>query len=723
MPELEIQHQMLKGLRKGIIFSAAGLLGFSSIITQVLLLRGLLSALTGNELLIGILLSNWLLLTGIGAYVGRFIKESHIDGSIRILQSLIAVIPILSILALFRSRYLLFSPGIELNLQEVMIYSFLLLAPFCLISGFLFNLYVSYVQKHRQIHSLAKIYSIESAGSFVGGLFSAFILINYLKIYNSLLLILVLNMGISMLFSFIQLRKTFIISTLLQLVVTIILILLVPKQLDISRMFPGQKLILNKESNYGSVAVTETGNQLNFYENGAILFSTNTRKINEEIIHYSFSLHDQPGKILIISGNIKALHEEIEKYENTEINYIEMNPEVLKAQQKLLDSTNNFLETSINFHIEDPMHFLKNNSVKYDLIIMNLPPPSSALISRFYSNSFFTEVKKHLGKEGIFSFSLPAAENYAGDRLLDLFSSIFNTLKEEFKEVRIISGQKTYFLSSQAKLEGSLLARTKQLETDNHYVNEHYINEDLLMMRSKLLQESFIHEAPLNKDLRPVAYYYQLKGWLHANKIEIIYLLITLIVCIFLALIISTPINFALFTGGFAAASTEFIIIFAFQVIYAYVYQFIGLIIAVFMLGLYLGSSRWASRKHKPDKGIFLRVHAFIGLTALLVPVLLTFFKEWVANPVITQFAILFMTLLISFFTGKQYALASRILPEETKSVCGKTYLSDMTGSALGILLTSIFLVPLFGLIGTGLILLAFNFVSMANVYLRTGRI
>ncbi|MDZ7740608.1 MAG: hypothetical protein U5Q03_02360 [Bacteroidota bacterium] len=99
------------------------------------------------------------------------------------------------------------------------------------------------------------------------------------------------------------------------------------------------------------------------------------------------------------------------------------------------------------------------------------------------------------------------------------------------------------------------------------------------------------------------------------------------------------------------------------------------------------------------------------------------YIKDWSASSLLIQLAILLMTLLISFLTGTQYAIASRLFRAKTKEVAGKTYLADMAGSAFGILITSVFLLPLFGLNGTGLILLAFNTASIANVYLRTGRV
>ena len=50
-------------------------LGISSIITQIILIREFLSVFYGNELILGIILANWLLLTGLGAYLGKFSEK------------------------------------------------------------------------------------------------------------------------------------------------------------------------------------------------------------------------------------------------------------------------------------------------------------------------------------------------------------------------------------------------------------------------------------------------------------------------------------------------------------------------------------------------------------------------------------------------------------------------------------------------------------------------
>ena len=56
---------------------------------------------------------------------------------------------------------------------------------------------------------------------------------------------------------------------------------------------------------------------------------------------------------------------------------------------------------------------LASTKPEYDVIIVNLPDPQTAQINRFYTLEFFQEVASKLAPQGIFSFRLSAAENYA----------------------------------------------------------------------------------------------------------------------------------------------------------------------------------------------------------------------------------------------------------------------------------------------------------------------
>jgi spermidine synthase len=51
--------------------------GLTSLVTQVFLLREFLSVFYGEELVIGVLLSNWMILTGVGAYLSRSLASEN----------------------------------------------------------------------------------------------------------------------------------------------------------------------------------------------------------------------------------------------------------------------------------------------------------------------------------------------------------------------------------------------------------------------------------------------------------------------------------------------------------------------------------------------------------------------------------------------------------------------------------------------------------------------
>ncbi len=77
------------------------LLGFSTIVTQTVLLREFLTVFSGNELVIGIVLASWMILTGTGAYLGQFAKERFFGSNwILIVLTLMSVLPIVILLVL-----------------------------------------------------------------------------------------------------------------------------------------------------------------------------------------------------------------------------------------------------------------------------------------------------------------------------------------------------------------------------------------------------------------------------------------------------------------------------------------------------------------------------------------------------------------------------------------------------------------------------------------------
>ena len=112
-------------------------IGFSCVITQLALMREALGAFAGNELVLGVMLGNWLLIMGIGAVLGRWSERlNHPGRALAVILVVIAVLPSAQIIALRGLRQFVFLRGVSLGVTETVLTSFLVLLPYCLPAGF-----------------------------------------------------------------------------------------------------------------------------------------------------------------------------------------------------------------------------------------------------------------------------------------------------------------------------------------------------------------------------------------------------------------------------------------------------------------------------------------------------------------------------------------------------------------------------------------------------------
>src|ERR1017187_7471663 len=72
-----------------LVLLAVGALGVSCVMTQLALLRELLGAFSGNELVLGVVLGNWLLLMGLGTWVGRTSDKPKNPLAVRVVVQLL----------------------------------------------------------------------------------------------------------------------------------------------------------------------------------------------------------------------------------------------------------------------------------------------------------------------------------------------------------------------------------------------------------------------------------------------------------------------------------------------------------------------------------------------------------------------------------------------------------------------------------------------------------
>ncbi len=698
------------------------LLGFSAIITQVILLREFMSTFYGNELVLGVVLANWMILTGLGAYLGRFVSRFR-KGANLLFFSLIAIgtLPLLTVFLLNVLKNIVFIEGSMVGLLQVFTWSGILLIPYCLLSGSLFTFLSHKISLQGKANLIYRVYSLESIGSVVGGILFNFILVFFLKTFHSLFVLLTINLFFAILF-FPGKRKPFI---LLPITAFWIFILIASFFLDLDgftkqRLFRNQELVYLKETPFGNVAITKTGDQFNFYEDYVLLFNTLNPIANEENVHYAMVQHPDPKSVLVISGGISGMLDEILKYPVERIDYVEINPWLVRAAREHLHFE---VDRKVHIYHQDARLFIRQSDQQYDVILMLAPPPGTAQSNRYYTYEFFRELRGSLTSSGIVALALPATMNYISEEAAEVLSITYNTLNEEFKNVDIIPGEKLFLLSSDEPISLQIARRIEERGIENAYVNQYYIDDQLLQSRRNTIMEALDPETGLNLDFSPRVYLKQITLWLSYFDFNYWFIWVPLFILIPLLIVRWNPIQTGMFTCGFSASAIEILLIIAFQIVYGYVYQVTGIIITLFMAGLAAGPL--IQKRIFPESTLrqLTFVQVLIGIFAAILPFLFLLFR--ILDPGTGLIHILFflLTVLISVLTGIFFSLATTLLKGNVIEVSSGLYGSDLIGSALGALLVAALLFPLLGLIRVTLLIAIFNFLTALFIWFRRKRL
>ena len=683
------------------------IMGFTALVTQLVLLREALNIFQGNELVIGILLSNWMLLTGAGAYLGRFMGKNRFNLQIiSFTQLLIAVLPILTVAGLYLGSNCLIQPGMMFSPGQTWLITFIMLIPFCMLSGALFTIFSNSLTQISKQKSIGKVYGIEAAGSVVGGIIFTLLLINIVKTFQSLYIIFFLNISAVLIISIINRFKWISLFSALLTVVMISMMLFIKADEAITRnQYPGQDIILQQETAYGKLVLTEAGSQKNFYDNGALYFSSDQVEKNEEIIHFAMAQHKHPNYVLLISGGISGTSLELQKYHDVRIDYLEINPAWIDIGRKY---TNPLANPNLQTLSIDARSHIRQTQTLYDVVIIDLPEPGTAQLNRYYTEEFFKELKNVLSPQGLISTHLPSSANYLSPELIQSHSTLRNTMKSVFKNLIIFPGTFDYFIASDNALTFDILGILLDRGIENNYVNAYYYIPELLQIRSQKIIKVLNPNEKLNLDFKPRSYFIQLNYWLSHFGTQLWIIMVVLLMIMMLALIFSNSINKALFISGFTGASLGFVLIISFQILYGYVYQMTGLIISFFMVGLALGTL-FLPRILTPTMRRYHVFQLIIAALAIIIPFLIQYLSFSGSPEIFTIIIVNLLSLATGFLIGFQFNQAAQLQESTIAKAASSSYSIDLLGSTIGSMITALILVPLLGVVETCMIIAALN--------------
>jgi spermidine synthase len=756
------------------------LMGFSFTVTQGLLIRELLVAFFGNELAIGLILGNWLVLEAIGSgLLGRLADRWRGRASAyAALQVLFALFLPLCLYAAYSVRRIVgVIPGEGIGLVPVFYSSFLLLAPLALVDGamFAFGSKIYSTLTRDEAPAIGRVYVYEALGAIVGGIVFTYLFITYLY---SLQIVLVLS-GLNLLSAALILgfqtsarralpgklsKASEVLRGPLPLTpgLLVVLILLIAsfgflfsplankaQHWALRQQWPGYDLVFSENSVYGNVAVIEREGQYTFYTDGIPVLTAPVPDLtlSEEIVHLPMLFVPQPRRALVLSGGVGGVLNELARYPLERIDYAELDPLLIQA-------VSDFPTPLTQAELSDPRVVVEHvdgrllvkektwetpplPGARYDLIILNLPYPSTLQLNRFYTLEFFHMLRELLAEDGLLVIGCPGTLTYMSRELRDLNAMAYRTLSGVFPYVRPIPGDLTLWLASPsdelavASVDG-LVERWEGRELDTQLLTASHIR---LRLDQRYLDwfwaslDETEEKALVNRDLHPVGLFYGLSYWnalfspglarvfAVAGRLKLWMLSVPIMggILLFLAILKLTGkgkggfVPIAIATTGFTGMAADLIIVFAFQTLYGYVYHWIGLIIAAFMGGLSLGGVLMTRRLAviRDEKSALLRLELALVLFWMLMPLALSTVYLRSMHPLIfssIQWALLVTNALAGFLVGSQFPLANKMWLKGRDAGGGVLYACDLVGAFLGSIIVSVALIPVLGIVETCLL-------------------
>ncbi|MCX6256531.1 MAG: hypothetical protein NTW49_01295 [Bacteroidia bacterium] len=667
---------------------------------QVIFLRLFISIFYGNELIIGVFLALWMSLTGLGSWLGKKQDIETCGTNQKIIVLLSYSFFALVIGTLMSQVKAWFVPvGVLINTWQLMLMLVLFLLPVCICSGFVFRILAS-VQPDKGTDN----YISETTGSIIGGIIITFTVVLFLEPGQVLAMVFALNIIASAIFFTRNMILRYA-AILLALVIPVLFIVLRIDLLTKAPLFKNQKIIETHDTPYGALTITESAGQLYLFSNMTLQYTGNDIVYNEETAHFPGLQHADPVKVLLVSGGYMGIVPEILKYSSVrQIIYIEPNPWFLKYSKKYFNPAP---DPKIKVIRQDPRRFLLTDTAHYDVIIMDVPESSTIQLNRYFSLEFMQLLKTHSTRHTITSYSLSTSGNYMSRENSRLHSILFNTMRDVYSYVIIVPGSRNYFIASDSpvSLDYEKLFLSKNIETQ--YVNPYYMENQSLMERSEYIQQSLDRNAPVNTDLNPSALWAQTTNFFSLFNVNAVALFIIILALLLVPMFRLNLVSYSVFVTGFTASSLEMLILIVFQVMFGYLYAATGLIFAVFMGGLTLGARQ---QKKWGDAPLF-KIQFLVMMIALLVSGIILLLPK-ISAGYLLYIIIGLITFIPAYLCGFQFALALRKLPETFENKTGYLYGVDLFGSALGLLVISTVLIPVFGYISSIFVLVVFNLIS-----------
>ncbi len=661
------------------LLSVLFLWGGLALIAQSLLLRESLVLFFGSELSWGVVLAAWLLGVATGAWIGGLLTPRTIH-PVAWLAAAVVLFEVLVPVAIWLLRgsrgWVGIGAGEYVPLAWAALLSLALISPCSLLIGVAFPLacQLFYGQPGGArtdqtragdgsgAQGIGWVYLVESAGSLLGGVAFTFWLVGRVDPFSTFVgtgaVLLILLALLSLYTSGRRKGAIGVVSAVLALGAAAAVSLGVTGTLDHQATLrrwetfaTGWGLIESRDSRYQNITVGARQEQYSVFTNGQKQLDFPTYYGEYRLAtHLAMCQHPAPENVLMLGGGASGVLAEVLLHPVLRIDYVELDPVWLEmVRDRLPDRDRRALaDPRVHVHNVDARHFVKLADRKYEIVLGDLPAPTSAMHARFYTTEFYEELRRVLAPRGVFVFTTEASPAELRSEAARCLGSIYATLQKAFKDVLVEWGLTPQIYASPPAgtlttdpdvLVRRLLERNVHLPDLEAGIDDpsilaaiyrvFFTSTDRLVpghVARRRAELQGVARPAVSTDLEPSIYLLWLIRWdrelrgQSAELFERISRLDPWLAFAFAVVVTGTWVGwrclrsglavgisqaavvFSIATTGLATMALEIVLIFAFQNLYGYVYERVALIIGVFMFGLVVGSgamsrllSRWAT--------------------------------------------------------------------------------------------------------------------------------
>jgi spermidine synthase len=751
---------------------ARGLLIFSyglfTIAAQALLFRDFLTTFEGSDISVGIFFGSWFLWVGLGALlvykVGTFSEKLLANIEFLFLCYLPAFIA--ELVLIIQAREL---AGIEsyalLPIKTIVFLSIVVIAPVSIITGMLFPIACRWVQREDEL-AVSRVYIIEAAGSFLGGLGTTLLLgvgVSSARIFF------ILAFVVSFSFFFVRLAKLKkLVSAerravagwvwaFVPICICVCLIAGVDKKLSQQLQIIKWEKLLPKDALKGSFQTAQAEYLYGVYQDqwvavreGSTCETLPDKSSAGRIAAIGLCQNPDAKRVLVIGSGLGLCYEFLHLKQIEKVTWAHSDSEYVRE-------VGNFIP--LKFRIDDERLHLLSGDVRsllvdekqyYDLVILNLPDATSSVLNRYYTLEFYRQVKDALRPGGVLAIRIAGGENIMGTELINLGASTKLTLQKVFSQLVLTPGDDTWFIASDSgKLSGdpgSLRDRFAAIKGSASVFPPEALLSVYLPDRAAIAMENYSgadlpERLLINRDSRPLTHLYSLllaakqsgapgtkfvKYLVSAGVLAfvvpiLVFIVLRIVYCVLRITHDASRIthdessfdsSFLVFSTGWVGIGVMIVLMYLYQTYFGSLYLYIGVISSVFMAGLSVGAIliRYLLLDKRKIQPQILLLAAILVHTLILAAIIFWPGEQWTHR----SFTVAFF--LCGLCTGSYFPLAARQLADsafESGQAGSKLETADHIGASAGGLLTSLALVPV---LGTKVTLFVFALLILANI-------